>query len=191
MHAGRLCADLCDALLRVTLELPPLRERRGDVPALVKRMLDDRAARGERPCRVTTEAMVHLWEHDWPGNVRELRQLIESVASASRDGLIHAADLPDEMRRTAHRVGPRPPLGSIGIGSASRRSTATVAGLRTPILADPLVPLPRERLGEGSNELFDESEVEAIVSFPHLASAGGRGGRIRTPVHVFCDAGDV
>ena len=100
-QADRLCEALCDALLRVTLILPPLRERRSDVPGLVQKILEHRVARGEPPCRVTTEAMVHLWEHDWPGNVRELKNLIDRLAAASRDGLIHAEDLPPSLRRSA------------------------------------------------------------------------------------------
>lgn len=101
VEQGRLCQDLCDALLRVTLFLPPLRERRCDIPNLVQRMLEDRVARGEPPCRVTTEAMVLLWEHDWPGNVGELKHLIDGLAATSRDGLIHAADLPPVMRKSS------------------------------------------------------------------------------------------
>ena len=112
-QARALRPDLEAALARVQLFMPPLRERRSDVPLLVTKILEERGARGEPPCRITTEAMVLLWEHDWPGNVRELKQMIEDLARASADGVIDSANLPPEIRGLASSPSRRPAIATV------------------------------------------------------------------------------
>jgi DNA-binding NtrC family response regulator len=71
--AGRFREDLYHRLAVVTVRLPPLRERRGDIPELVRRFV------GERVTRLPPETLAVLYEYDWPGNVRELKNVIDSA----------------------------------------------------------------------------------------------------------------
>ena len=91
---GQFRRDLYYRLAVIPLTLPPLRERRDDIPELLVHMLERRAReRGGEPPRVTPEAMRMLISHDWPGNVRELENAI-SFATALGSMVIGVEDLP-------------------------------------------------------------------------------------------------
>jgi two-component system nitrogen regulation response regulator NtrX len=80
IREDRFRGDLFFRLNVVPIELPPLRERRGDIPLLVEHFLGEFAAEyGQAPKTITREALKKLAEHDWPGNIRELRNLIERL----------------------------------------------------------------------------------------------------------------
>ena len=93
--------DLFYRLQVVPILIPPLRERRSDIPLLVEHFLAEACARhpGGRPPRITDEAMVHLWSYDWPGNVRELENLIERMVILCEGDLIEPALLPPNIVR--------------------------------------------------------------------------------------------
>ncbi len=81
VEAGRFRTDLFYRLAVVTLRVPPLRERRADIPKLAESYLEHfRLQTGRRARRITDEAMEVLLDHDWPGNVRELRNVLSSAA---------------------------------------------------------------------------------------------------------------
>ena len=88
-EAGSFRSDLYFRLASFVIRVPPLRERRDDIPLLVEHFLQ-RFARGiER--KLTPDALRLLIDYDWPGNVRELRNLVErAVILAGRDGRIRA-----------------------------------------------------------------------------------------------------
>jgi transcriptional regulator with GAF, ATPase, and Fis domain len=94
VRAKRFREDLYFRLNVVTLDLPPLRERRGDVLLLAEYFLGDfcRRARRKTP-ELTAAARKRLMEHPWPGNIRELRNLMERLAYLSTEDRIEAADL--------------------------------------------------------------------------------------------------
>jgi Nif-specific regulatory protein len=107
VRAGRFREDLYYRLAVVTLELPPLRQRRPDVLPLAEHFLEEfcRDA-GRRPLKFTAEARRRLEQHDWPGNVRELRNLMERVAFLCPADRVEAGDLtllarPEEPERFA------------------------------------------------------------------------------------------
>jgi two-component system response regulator HydG len=81
VDTGRFRQDLFFRLNVLRVAVPPLRERREDVPALVEHFLARSRARypGARARRFTPEALRHLQAHAWPGNVRELENLVEQV----------------------------------------------------------------------------------------------------------------
>jgi len=83
----------------IPLTMPALRERRSDIPLLVRHFLGlhNRVRRG-RPLSVSDEAMVHLREYAWPGNVRELENLVERLAVLADGPLIEVSDLPPAIR---------------------------------------------------------------------------------------------
>ncbi len=117
VEAGRFREDLFYRLQVIPIVMPPLRERRSDIPLLVQHFLEKHnAKRLGRPVRVTDEAMVHLWEHDWPGNVRELENLLERLVILSEDGLIDVPHLPPNIRSLiSEKKIPRPTLGEEGL----------------------------------------------------------------------------
>ncbi len=96
--AGRFREDLFYRLNVVPVSLPPLRERRSDVPLLVEHFLAKHTQRhGRAPLSLTEEAMVRLWDYAWPGNVRQLENLVERLVILA-DGVIGAQDLPLPLR---------------------------------------------------------------------------------------------
>ncbi|MFN8542981.1 MAG: sigma-54 dependent transcriptional regulator [Candidatus Binatia bacterium] len=117
VEAGRFREDLFYRLQVIPIVMPPLRERRSDIPLLIKYFLEKHnKKRTGRPARITEQAMVHLWEHDWPGNVRELENLLERLVILSEDGIIDVANLPSNIRSLiSERKIPRPVLGEEGL----------------------------------------------------------------------------
>jgi DNA-binding NtrC family response regulator len=97
---GRFREDLFYRLKVVTIPLPPLRERREDVPLLVDHLVR-RAARdcGKVVSGVSEGALMLLTGHPWPGNVRELAHVIESAVALAKQELLTIDDLPVELRR--------------------------------------------------------------------------------------------
>ena len=99
---GTFRSDLYYRLNVLRIYLPPLRERRADVPLLVRRFVAEFAARHDRPFHgISAEAMQLLVEYGWPGNVRELRNLIESMVVLAPGREIRPEDLPQHLRDRA------------------------------------------------------------------------------------------
>src|SRR5690606_39165734 len=100
---GRFRADLLHRLDVVRLRLPPLRERREDIPRLAARFLQRAAARFDAPPkRLSAAAVARLQAHDWPGNVRELENLCWRLAALAPGDVAEAPDPgPDLGRRAA------------------------------------------------------------------------------------------
>jgi two-component system response regulator HydG len=92
--AGRFRQDLYYRLNVVRLVLPPLRERRDDIPLLAQHILESRRRADAGPLGFEAEALLALAAHDWPGNVRELENVIESAAALASGERLRAADLP-------------------------------------------------------------------------------------------------
>jgi len=90
VHAHRFRADLYRRLSIVRIDVPPLRERAEDVPALVLRLVEDICdARGLAPRTFTHAALALLAALTWPGNLTELRDVIDRVIAATREEVIH------------------------------------------------------------------------------------------------------
>jgi PAS domain S-box-containing protein len=103
---GNFREDLYYRLCVVPLYLPPLRERKEDIPLLVEAFIAKLNARGERIQEVSTRAMALLMEYDWPGNVRELENAIEHAYVTSTSGRIERRFLPSVMQRGVHGDAP-------------------------------------------------------------------------------------
>ncbi len=94
VRSGRLRDDLYYRLSVVSVSLPPLRERKGDIPALVNHFIELHAAgRGKEISGVTPGTLSALFAYDWPGNVRELANVVERAVSAAHGREIAAEDL--------------------------------------------------------------------------------------------------
>jgi two-component system response regulator HydG len=97
----RFRQDLYYRLNVVTLRVPPLRERREDIPLLAEHFLQRANARSARTKRLTEAALAHLARHDFPGNVRELENLVEQAAALSEDEALLPEDFPLRPERPA------------------------------------------------------------------------------------------
>jgi DNA-binding NtrC family response regulator len=104
---GKFREDLFYRLNVITLELPPLRMRREDIPALVDHFLKKYCEENEKPPRqLTPEALRPLLDYPWPGNVRELENVIERAVVLSSGPVIGMDLLPDQVvgRRSAAEI---------------------------------------------------------------------------------------
>jgi len=108
VQEGRFREDLYYRINVVTIDLPPLRERVGDIPLLARHFLRMYTARHNRPKQgISDQAMDLLERHAWPGNVRELENVIERAVLLGRGPVIEAEDLPPGLREGApQRPGP-------------------------------------------------------------------------------------
>ncbi|MGN6392541.1 MAG: sigma-54 interaction domain-containing protein [Gemmatimonadales bacterium] len=95
---GEFRDDLYYRLNVLNIYLPPLRDRREDIPLLVRRFIRELARAHDRTFRgITPEAMERLVNAPWPGNVRQLRNLIESMVVLAPGAEIRAADIPADI----------------------------------------------------------------------------------------------
>lgn len=92
---GRLREDLYYRLNVFSIKLPPLRDRKDDLPLLIQAFVDEFNTRDHRAVKTVTPAAMRLLEqYDWPGNVRELRNVIERAIILARGDVIEPAHLP-------------------------------------------------------------------------------------------------
>ena len=117
--------DLYYRLNVFPIRLPPLRERKTDIPHLATRFLEDAARRGQKSAGLSRDALAAMMDYSWPGNVRELQNAIHFALVKSRGRFIHKDDLPLELtcsRRTGED--PRSPrkLDSETVRNALSRS---------------------------------------------------------------------
>ena len=90
---NRFRQDLYYRLSVIVIRVPPLRERRADIPLLIGSFFEDACARAGKKHVLSAEALEALMRHPWPGNVRELRNTIERLVVSSRGTVIEASDL--------------------------------------------------------------------------------------------------
>jgi transcriptional regulator with PAS, ATPase and Fis domain len=103
VREGRFREDLFYRLSVVTLRVPPLRERREDIPLLALQALRRAQGMGAKAQTISEEALALLERYHWPGNVRELENTIENAALYARDSIIAPDDLPEKIRERAVR----------------------------------------------------------------------------------------
>ena len=136
---GEFRDDLYYRLNVLNIYLPPLRERRGDIPLLVRRFIREFAKAHDRQFRgITPEAMQRLVSAPWPGNVRQLRNLIESMVVLAPGAEIRATDIPVDVLEGAGHA----PADAAGPGGAAgqRGSGAAGAGVHSAEPGGPPAP---------------------------------------------------
>jgi len=98
VRAGRFRADLFYRIQGITLDVPPLRERRADIIPLLHQFLAQLSSyHGVVPPRLSRQSKALLMQHSWPGNVRELRNVIESLCLLRDGRQVRTRDLPDSI----------------------------------------------------------------------------------------------
>ncbi len=140
---GRFREDLYFRIKVVSVRLPPLRERREDVPLLVDRFVREFAELHGRPVRsVAAAAMARLMGHSWPGNVRQLRNAIETAVLITPGPTIDVANLPPDVAGAPPVRGYAPFAGGGAGGVADAAPSAhPVPGSPEEALDGVLVPL--------------------------------------------------
>jgi DNA-binding NtrC family response regulator len=126
---GKFREDLFFRLHVLPIELPPLRERVGDVVPLLRHFLGAAAKRDAAPVPHVTDAAVEaLQRYSWPGNVRELQNLAQRLVIFADAGVIDTVDLPTVMRYVAPAARPPggAPAGSVGVGAGEHRTLREV-----------------------------------------------------------------
>ena len=119
---GEFREDLYYRLSVLNIYLPPLRERRDDIPLLVRRFIREISKQHDRPFRgITAEAMQRLVEAPWPGNVRQLRNLVESMVVLAPGTEIRASDIPSDILEGAPMLLPVLAQGGLGRGGAGQQ----------------------------------------------------------------------
>ncbi len=123
---GRFREDLYYRLNVVPIALPPLRERKEDIPPLVHHFIEKYDKRlGKKVERMEEEAMQLLLGYSWPGNIRELENLMERSVLFADGPVILAASLPDSLRERA--PGPAVPIAAVGpLGAIAAPSGASM-----------------------------------------------------------------
>ncbi|MCL4810943.1 MAG: sigma-54 dependent transcriptional regulator [Vicinamibacteraceae bacterium] len=107
---GTFREDLYFRINTVTIHVPPLRERREDIPLLAGAFLREfTQSRGKVLEGFSDEALEILMAHNWPGNVRELRNAVERAVLFCKSGLVMPADLPSGLRSNGERAALAPP----------------------------------------------------------------------------------
>ena len=117
IQQGSFREDLYYRLNVIPFNVPPLRERREDVPALVRAFVEEFCREsGARPKEVSQRALAALQAYHWPGNVRELRNVIERLVLLTPEPRIRPEDLPKELgdRDSRRRRGNHPRRGAQG-----------------------------------------------------------------------------
>ena len=98
VEEGKFRTDLFYRLNTFPIHIPPLRERREDIPPLCRSLLDELSRKLKRRLELTPEALERLLAHNWPGNVRELRNVLEFCAYLTPSGVITELSLPENLR---------------------------------------------------------------------------------------------
>ena len=109
VRQGRFRDDLFYRLNVIRVVVPPLRERREDIPALAEHFLARSAGKLNRELRLSAEAVERLLRYPWPGNVRELENAIERAAILARGATVSPDDLPPHVA-AGLELGPSPAL---------------------------------------------------------------------------------
>lgn len=125
VEQGSFRSDLFYRLNVLRINLPPLRERREDIPILVRHFIKEYSAHHDRAFHgISAAAMQIMVEYPWPGNVRELRNLIESMVVLSPGHEIQPEDLPRQIRDGGARFLP------VRVGPILRGEEGTAGGGR-------------------------------------------------------------
>ena len=110
--------DLYYRLNVVPLEIPPLRERKNDIPLLAEQFLQRAVEEGQKTAGLSKGALSIMLDYPWPGNVRELQNAIHHALVKCKGRVIRPKDLPLEMKSRASRRGPRRKLNPDSVRAA-------------------------------------------------------------------------
>ncbi len=118
--------DLFYRLNVIPIHIPPIRERKSDIPLLVDHFLSKAPViNGQRPVRIAQEAMSMLMDYAWPGNVRELQNAVQFAIVRCKGKVIRPEDLPLELRNVTFEKPKRGPMRKLEAGMVKAALTKT------------------------------------------------------------------
>jgi DNA-binding NtrC family response regulator len=121
VKVGRFREDLYYRVAVIDIHMPPLRERREDIPLLVEHFVQTSPYGGRRRLQITREAMEHLMAYPWPGNIRELRNIIERLSVLSDNQVLTVESLlPAILAKGVREFPPPPPEGDVTLDELER-----------------------------------------------------------------------
>ncbi len=130
VRSGKFREDLYFRINVVTIKLPPLRDRPGDIPILVSHFLGKIGRRdGRSVAALSGQAMPILMKYAWPGNVRELENAIDRAVAVAKDNIILPSDLPPELGAGRKSVG-------AAVADESARTPAPTVGAAGSLVDD-------------------------------------------------------
>ena len=161
--AGDFREDLFYRLAVITINTPPLRQRKEDIPVLVKYYLEEYVdLSGRKPVGISRGALEKMMRHDWPGNIRELKNcLVRSVAFAEGDLLLAEHILFDERRGDSERSGEQP--------------VHPVKTLPLPVMEGPAAPaaVPPAKEGREEGTMPEGLNPRQRSAWPVIVREGG------------------
>ena len=105
MMSGRFREDLYYRLNVIPVMVPPLRERKNDIPLLAKHFLEIYSTANSKAIIGFSEEVMQIFlDHDWPGNVRELQNVVEHAVILAKGDMITEIDLPHDLKETFPRA---------------------------------------------------------------------------------------
>jgi two-component system response regulator HydG len=160
VEQGRFRKDLYFRLNVVNLRIPPLRDRRSDIPALAAHFLDRMQRESGVQYTLSDESLKLLTTYDWPGNVRELENCIERACALSSGPVLHLGDMPTQLQdhhRQAQATSPSPvDLGALqdspGIQTIAEMERQAILSTIDKLQGDKL--LAAKLLGIGKTTLY-------------------------------------
>jgi DNA-binding NtrC family response regulator len=188
VEEGRFREDLYYRLNVIAIQLPPLRQRKEDVPALVQHFVDKYTQENGKAVEgVTPEAMQVLMDYDWPGNVRELENVIERGVVLATGPMIGKELVPDQVRSSPgfFHIPPVsvPPEGinlreviagferriiesTLDTTGGVQKDAARLLGLKPTTLNEMIkrhnIPLPRDRERRGNHVVREEASAAKL-----------------------------
>lgn len=138
---GQFREDLFYRLNVFPIDMPSLRERRDDLPELVRTIAAQLARNGRGEIRFAGDTLDVLADYAWPGNVRELSNLVERLAVLNPGGLVRVQDLPQRYR--AHAFAP-PPASAPVLQASTEAATAPAAAVPATGASDETAHLPED-----------------------------------------------
>jgi DNA-binding NtrC family response regulator len=171
--SGKFRKDLYFRLNIVSLRIPPLRERKADIPLLAASILERMTRESGTPCSFADDALRLLMEYDWPGNVRELENAIERACALSSGSMLHMGDFPTQLQNfhmhtqeraqalATERLGePHPPGGQEVLSIAELEKNAILNTIRH-LKGDKL--MAAKLLGIGKTTLYRKLKEYGIA----------------------------
>jgi DNA-binding NtrC family response regulator len=113
VRSGGFREDLLYRINVVTIPVPPLRERREDIPSLAESFLQEFCSREGKVLSVSAPVMRILQQYEWPGNIRQLRNILERATVMARGRMITEKDLPEELFKQFNALPANETLGSL------------------------------------------------------------------------------
>lgn len=176
VESGRFRRDLYFRLNVVNLRIPPLRDRRGDIPMLAMHFLERADAESGQKHQYSDDALRVMTEYEWPGNVRELENAIERACALSSGPVLHMGDLPTQLqefrlqRATESPVAARVEAGAgardaggarVGVVSIAEMEKHAILGTIQQLKGDKL--LAARLLGIGKTTLYRKLKEYGIT----------------------------